>query len=128
MSATNRTEDLNVKVSEGASDCAISNTSDRGQAGRIGRPQGEGTKWRARFQASPCRCDAEVASRCDDRRDDEGNRLAAHSVRGFLAGVVRKRLRLKLGSKKVDGERIYQITGGEKAKSKSRSQSKRRSS
>jgi hypothetical protein len=26
-----------------------------------------------------------------------------HLVRGFLAGVVRKRLKLKLGSKKVDG-------------------------
>ena len=35
-----------------------------------------------------------------------------HSVRGFLAGVVRKRLRLNLGSKKVDGDRVYQITGG----------------
>ncbi len=32
-----------------------------------------------------------------------------HSVRGFLAGVVRKRLKLNLGSKKVAGERIYQI-------------------
>ena len=32
-----------------------------------------------------------------------------HSVRGFLAGVVRKRLKLKLDSTKVDGERIYQI-------------------
>jgi hypothetical protein len=32
-----------------------------------------------------------------------------HSVRGFLAGVVRKRLKLKLRSKKVDGTRIYQI-------------------
>ena len=32
-----------------------------------------------------------------------------HSVRGFLAGVVRKRLRLKLGSRKVDGSRVYQI-------------------
>ena len=27
-----------------------------------------------------------------------------HSVRGFLAGVVRKRLRLRLESKKVDGQ------------------------
>ena len=32
-----------------------------------------------------------------------------HSVRGFLAGVVRKRLKLKLGSKKVDGNRVYHI-------------------
>ena len=31
-----------------------------------------------------------------------------HSVRGFLAGVVRKRLKLNLDSKKVDGDRIYQ--------------------
>ena len=30
-----------------------------------------------------------------------------HSVRGFLAGVVRKRLKLKLGSQKVDGIRVY---------------------
>jgi len=36
-----------------------------------------------------------------------------HSVRGFLAGVVRKRLKLKLGSKKVDGTRAYQIPGAE---------------
>jgi len=32
-----------------------------------------------------------------------------HSVRGFLAGVVRKRVKLKLGSKKVDCVRVYQI-------------------
>ena len=49
-----------------------------------------------------------------------------HSVRGFLAGVVRKRLKLKLGSKKVDGERVYRI--GAKDRSESRSQSKRRAS
>ena len=36
-----------------------------------------------------------------------------HSVRGFLAGVVRKRLKLKLGSKKVDGNRVYRIAGGD---------------
>jgi len=51
-----------------------------------------------------------------------------HSVRGFLAGVVRKRLKLKLGSKKVDGERVYRITGGEKNKSGSGRTFKRRSS
>ena len=40
-----------------------------------------------------------------------------HSVRGFLAGVVRKRLKLKLDSKKVDGNRVYQITSGDSGKS-----------
>jgi hypothetical protein len=31
------------------------------------------------------------------------------SVRGFLPGVVRKRLNLKLSSEKVNGNRIYKI-------------------
>jgi hypothetical protein len=43
-----------------------------------------------------------------------------HSVRGFLAGVVRKRLKLKLTSEKVDSNRIYQIAGVGKAKSERR--------
>jgi hypothetical protein len=50
-----------------------------------------------------------------------------HSVRGFLAGVVRKRLKLKLGSKKVDGQRVYQIASAGSGKSAAR-QSKRRPS
>jgi hypothetical protein len=48
-----------------------------------------------------------------------------HSVRGFLAGVVRKRLKLKLGSNKVDGNRVYQIASGDRGKTAS-PQSKRR--
>jgi uncharacterized protein DUF3489 len=36
-----------------------------------------------------------------------------HSVRGFFAGVVRKRFKLKLGSKQVDGNRVYQITSAD---------------
>ena len=32
-----------------------------------------------------------------------------HSMRGFLAGVVRKRLKLQLASTKVDGTRVYRI-------------------
>ena len=39
-----------------------------------------------------------------------------HSVRGFLAGVVRRRLKLTLASKKVNGNRIYQITSEDGAK------------
>jgi len=35
----------------------------------------------------------------------------SHSVRGFLAGVVRKRLKLDLKSAVVEGTRVYHITG-----------------
>jgi len=48
-----------------------------------------------------------------------------HSVRGFLAGVVRKRL--KLSSKEVDDTGVYRIASTNSSKAISR-QSKRRSS
>jgi hypothetical protein len=32
-----------------------------------------------------------------------------HSVRGFFAGVVKKKLRLNVTSEKVDGTRVYRI-------------------
>ena len=35
-----------------------------------------------------------------------------HSVRGFLAGTVRKKLKLQLQSQKVDGTRTYRIKAG----------------
>jgi Protein of unknown function (DUF3489) len=40
----------------------------------------------------------------------QGNRLAAHSVRGFLSGAVKAKMRLKITSiKREDGERAYRV-------------------
>ena len=41
-----------------------------------------------------------------------------HSVRGFLAGTVRKKLKLPLLSEKVDGVRTYRIGAAKSAKTK----------
>ena len=39
-----------------------------------------------------------------------------HSVRGFLAGIVRKKFEFKLESEKIDGERVYRIAADEPSK------------
>ena len=121
----NRTEDLNVKVCEEATGCVSASACSN-------RKTIANSCWRSRAKKS--RSGSKQSRVIAMLQSPTGATIAAmmkatgwqqHSVRGFLAGVVRKRLKLKLGSKKVDGNRVYQIASADSGKTAAR-QSKRR--
>jgi hypothetical protein len=104
-------------------------TSSRKATGKTGRPRGRvaaarkpGGAARQR-QAKTLHAESKQATVIAMLQSSKGATIAAmmkatgwqpHSVRGFLAGVVRKRLKLKLDSDKADGERVYRIAGSGK--------------
>jgi Protein of unknown function (DUF3489) len=121
----NRTEALNVEVSKEALSSAIrSGWCSKGPATGHGRPQGQegqtGSKQSRVIAMLQSPAGATIAAMMQTTGWQQ------HSVRGFLAGVVRKRLKLKLGSKKVDGTRVYRVATGDSGKPGAR-RSKRQS-
>ena len=134
----NRMEDLNVEICEeargktapcvsicrqaSAKDYSIQESAPHArpiEAGCHGRQIGR--KYDAQPQDRSIEIWLEASARLSPAFVAERRNIAAimqatgwqrHSVRGFLAGVVRSRLKLNLISQKVDGARAYRIADG----------------
>jgi hypothetical protein len=104
---------------------------------RTKRTRSVKTLAKSRSKAADARKPAKIKSRANSKQADVIARLSRpqgstipvimkatgrqqHTVRGFFAGVVRKKHGLTLESEKTDGGRVYRIVMGGPTKAKSR--------
>ena len=122
--ALNRTEDLNVKVCEEANIADIGICLLQSPHNTTGDPKTKKPDPHSKQSRVIAMLQSPAGATITAMMKATG--WQQHSVRGFLAGVVRKRLKLKLGSEKTDGNRVYRVSGGDSGKP-GPGQSKRRS-
>jgi hypothetical protein len=100
------------------------NRKPKTTAGRKPQPK---TKTIQRSKPPTRRASSKQQGVLDLLRRPEGASIAAiceatgwrqHSVRGFFAGVIRKKLSLTLDSTKADGVRIYRVIAAKSSKPK----------
>jgi hypothetical protein len=73
---------------------------------------------RSHYEASPSSGDAPTTAGVTITAMMKATEWQPHSVRGFLAGVVKKKLRLRIESEKIDGHRVYPVVESSSAHSK----------
>src|SRR5262249_54629633 len=76
----------------------------RSKVAGSGQPKGRANSKQARVLALLCGPSGATVTRSTGWQP--------HTVRAFLAAVVRKKLGLRLESEKTDGERVYRIVAG----------------